>query len=160
MLKGDARACFAAVRLGERRIGELAKRFGAEVVVDAFRQLGDRSEQAAVERLRETFQPGSYRFTDSVDPDGQGNGPYRLSIELTVDDNGVVLDFSDSDDQAPGRSTIWSTRQSPAPCWACTCCRRSDFALNAAPGAPSTRSSYGKVASCNRDGRRRLANAV
>ena len=102
MLKGDTRACFAAVRLGERRIGELAKRFGAEVVVDAFRQLGDRSEQAAVERLRETFQPGSYRFTDSVDHDGQGNGPYRLSMELTVDDNGVVLDFSDSDDQAPG----------------------------------------------------------
>ncbi|MEC8776351.1 MAG: hydantoinase B/oxoprolinase family protein, partial [Pseudomonadota bacterium] len=30
------------------------------------------------------------------------NGPYRLSMELTVDDNGVVLDFSDSDDQAPG----------------------------------------------------------
>ena len=102
MLKGDTRACFAAVRLGERRIGELAKRFGAEVVVDAFRQLGDRSEQAAVERLRETFQPGSYRFTDSVDHDGQGNGPYRLSMELTVDDKGVVLDFSDSDDQAPG----------------------------------------------------------
>ncbi|MEC8776958.1 MAG: hydantoinase B/oxoprolinase family protein, partial [Pseudomonadota bacterium] len=94
MLKGDTRACFAAVRLGERRIGELAERFGAEVVVDAFRQLGDRSEQAAVERLRETFQPGSYRFADSVDHDGQGNGPYRLSMELTVDDNGVVLDFS------------------------------------------------------------------
>ena len=102
MLKGDTRACFAAVRLGERRIGELAERFGAEVVVDAFRQLGDRSEQAAVERLREIFQPGSYRFADSVDHDGQGNGPYRLSMELTVDDNGVVLDFSDSDDQAPG----------------------------------------------------------
>ena len=102
MLKGDTRACFAAVRLGERRIGELAERFGAEVVVDAFRQLGDRSEQAAVERLRETFQPGSYRFADSVDHDGQGNGPYRLSMELTVDDKGVVLDFSDSDDQAPG----------------------------------------------------------
>ena len=102
MLKGDTRACFAAVRLGERRIGELAERFGADVVVDAFRQLGDRSEQAAVERLRETFQPGSYHFADSVDHDGQGNGPYRLSMELTVDDNGVVLDFSDSDDQAPG----------------------------------------------------------
>ena len=102
MLKGDTRACFAAVRLGERRIGELAERFGAEVVVDAFRQLGDRSEQAAVKRLRETFQRGSYRFADFVDHDGQGNGPYRLSMELTVDDNGVVLDFSDSDDQAPG----------------------------------------------------------
>ena len=102
MLKGDTRACFAAVRLGERRIGELADRFGADVVADAFRQLGDRSERAATERLRKTFAPGSYKFADAVDHDGQGNGPYRLAMELTVDGNGVVLDFSDSDDQAPG----------------------------------------------------------
>ena len=102
MVRGDTRACFAAVRLGERRLGELADRFGAEVVADAFRQLSERSERTATERLRETFKPGSYRFADAVDHDGQGNGPYRLAMELNVDDNGVVLDFSDSDDQAPG----------------------------------------------------------
>lgn len=100
--QGDTRACFAAVRLGERRIVELAERFGAAVVTDAFRQLSERSQQAATERLRATFAPGRYRFTDALDHDGQGNGPYRLAMELTVDDNGVVLDFSDSDDQAPG----------------------------------------------------------
>lgn len=102
MLRGDTRACFAAVRLGERRIIELAERFGAEVVGDAFRQLSERSERAATERLRKTFAPGRYRFSDALDHDGQGNGPYRLRLELNVDDNGVVLDFSDSDDQAPG----------------------------------------------------------
>ena len=102
MLKGDTRACIASVRLGERRIKELAKRFGADMVIDAFHQLGKRSELAAMDRLRQTFKPGSYQFADSIDHDGQGNGPYRLSMELTVDDNGVVLDFSDSDDQAPG----------------------------------------------------------
>ena len=102
MVRGDTRACFAAVRLGERRLGELADRFGAEVVADAFRQLSKRSERTATERLHETFKPGSYRFADAVDHDGQGNGPYRLAMELNVDDNGVVLDFSDSDDQAPG----------------------------------------------------------
>ena len=53
--------------------------------------------------LRETFSPqASYRFTDALDHDGQGNGPYRISLELTVDENEVVLDFSGSDDQAPG----------------------------------------------------------
>jgi N-methylhydantoinase B len=102
MLKGDTRACFAAVRLGERRIAELAERFGAPVLVDAFRLLGERSEHAARERLRATFAPGRHRFSDSIDSDGQGHGPFRLSMELSVDDNGVVLDFSDSDDQAPG----------------------------------------------------------
>ena len=102
MLQGDTRACFAAVRLGERRLIELAERFRAEVVSDAFRQLAARSERAATQRLRETFAPGRYRFTDALDHDGQGNGPYRLRLELTVDDNEVVLDLSASDDQAPG----------------------------------------------------------
>ena len=102
ILQGDTRACFAAVRLGERRIVELAERFRKEVVVDAFQQLAERSQRAATERLRATFAPGRYRFSDSIDNDGQGNGPYKLSLELSVDDNGVVLDFSDSDDQAPG----------------------------------------------------------
>lgn len=102
ILQGDTRACFAAVRLGERRIIELAERFQVEVVVDAFRQLSERSQRVATERLHKTFAPGRYRFTDALDHDGQGNGPYRISLEVTVDDNGVVLDFSDSDDQAPG----------------------------------------------------------
>jgi N-methylhydantoinase B len=102
MVQGDTRACFAAVRLGEKRFGELAERFGPETVTDAFRQLAERSEHAARERLRETFAPGRYHFADALDNDGQGNGPYRLVLDLSVDDNGVVLDFSDSDDQAPG----------------------------------------------------------
>ena len=77
MLQGDTRACFAAVRLGERRLIELAERYRAEVVSDAFRQLAERSERAATQRLRETFAPGRYRFSDALDHDGQGNGPYR-----------------------------------------------------------------------------------
>ena len=100
--QGDTRACFAAVRLGERRIVELAERFGPAVITDAFRQLSERSERVATERLRNTFAPGRYQFSDSIDHDGQGNGPYRIHMELSVDDNGVVLDYSDSDDQAPG----------------------------------------------------------
>lgn len=102
MLQGDTRACFAAVRLGERRLIELAERFGQAVVVEAFRQLSERSQRAASIRLRETFAPGRYRFADALDHDGQGNGPYRLSLELRVDDQEVVLDLSESDDQAPG----------------------------------------------------------
>ncbi len=102
MCKGDTRACFAAGRLGVRRITELAERFGADVVTDAFRQLSERSERAVRECLRKTFPPGKYHFTDAIDQDGHGNGPFRLSVEMTADDNGFVLDLTDSDDQAPG----------------------------------------------------------
>ena len=102
LLRGDVRACVAAVRLGERRLLELAGRFDRDTVLDAFRQLNDRSELAARARLRETFPTGRYAFADAIDHDGQGNGPYWMRMELAVADNGVTLDFSASDDQAPG----------------------------------------------------------
>lgn len=102
MLRGDLRACTAAVRLGERRLLELADRFSAATVADAFRQLADRSEAAARQRLAETFPPGRYRFADALDHDGQGNGPYWLRMELRVEDGKTTLDLTGSDDQAPG----------------------------------------------------------
>lgn len=102
MLRGDTRACIAAVRLGEKRLIELAGRFPRAAIADAFRQLGDRSEQAARKRLAETFPPGRYRFADGLDHDGQGNGPYWIRMELCVEDGKATLDFSESDDQAPG----------------------------------------------------------
>lgn len=103
MLRGDTRACIAAVRLGEKRLIELAERFPAATIADAFSQLAGRSEQAARKKLAETFPPGTYRFADALDHDGQGNGPYWLRMALTIADDGrSTLDFSDSDDQAPG----------------------------------------------------------
>lgn len=102
MLRGDIRACVAAVRLGEKRLVELADRFPKATIADAFVQLGDRSEHAARKRLKETFPPGRYRFADALDHDGQGNGPYWMRMELRVEDGRTTLDFSDSDDQAPG----------------------------------------------------------
>ena len=102
LIKGDTRACLAALRLGERRIIELAERFRAEVVADGFRQLIARSERAAKARLRAIIPPGEYHFSDEIEQDGQGNGPFRIVMDLRVDEDKVVLDFTDSDDQAPG----------------------------------------------------------
>jgi len=102
MLRGDVRACVAAVRLGEKRLADLARRFEPAIIQDAFAQLGDRSERAAQKRLAETFPPGRYSFADALDHDGQGNGPYWMRMELRVEDGKSTLDFSASDDQAPG----------------------------------------------------------
>lgn len=103
IVRGDMRACIAAVRLGEKRMQELAERFPRAVIADAFVQLADRSEQAARQRLAETFPPGTYSFADALDHDGHGNGPFWIRMELQVSENGrTVLDFSASDDQAPG----------------------------------------------------------
>jgi N-methylhydantoinase B len=102
MLQGDTRASIAAVRLGERRLIELAQRFGPARLADAFSQLIDRTEQVVRARLRAAFPPGCYRFTETIDQDGHGNGPFKLRFELASDGNHITLDGSASDDQAPG----------------------------------------------------------
>ena len=91
MVQGDTRAALAAVKLGEKRLAELFERFGKARMLDAFRQLMDRTQRAMLERMREVIKPGSYRFTDIVDSDGQGNGPVRLRYRLDV--GGKPIDF-------------------------------------------------------------------
>jgi N-methylhydantoinase B len=101
--QGDTRALMAAVRLGESRLAEIAGRFGPGVLADALRQLLDRTRETVRAKLRETFPVGTTRFTDAIDSDGQGHGPFRLRLALTrTPDDRFLLDATETDDQAPG----------------------------------------------------------
>jgi N-methylhydantoinase B len=101
--RGDTNALMASVSLGVRRMQEILERFGAPVVADALRQLLARTEALVRRRLRETFAPGTHRFTDAIDSDGHGNGPFRMRFALTrTDDDRFIMDATATDDQAPG----------------------------------------------------------
>jgi N-methylhydantoinase B len=101
--RGDTRALMAAVRLGERRLEEMAERFGPAVLADAFRQLLARTEATVRAKLRATFPVGTTRFADAIDGDGHGNGPFRLRFALTrTGDDRFLFDATGTDDQAPG----------------------------------------------------------
>jgi N-methylhydantoinase B len=102
MVQGDTRASIAAVRLGERRMTELFLRFGAALVEDAFRQLLARTEAVTRSKLRQIFPDGTHRFTEPVDSDGQGHGPFHIRFNLTSDNGRLSLDASETDDQSPG----------------------------------------------------------
>jgi N-methylhydantoinase B len=93
----------ASAALGTRRIEEIAGRFGLDVLADAFRQLLARTRNLVREKLAETFAYGTHRFTDAIDSDGHGNGPFhiRLALTRTADDR-FILDATETDDQAPG----------------------------------------------------------
>ncbi len=101
--QGDTRALMAAVRLGEKRLAEMAQRFGAEILADAFQQLLTRTETAVREQLKGIFPVGTTSFADCIDSDGQGNGPFtlRLSLTRTADDK-FIFDATKTDNQAPG----------------------------------------------------------
>ncbi|MGI6854544.1 hydantoinase B/oxoprolinase family protein [Mesorhizobium sp. 1B3] len=104
---GDMRALMASVELGVKRVGEILDRFGADVVSDAFSQLLERTRRLVRERLAETFDYGTHSFTDAIDGDGHGNGPFKIRFSLTREKGGdgedrFLFDASESDDQAPG----------------------------------------------------------
>ncbi|MBX9463876.1 MAG: hydantoinase B/oxoprolinase family protein [Aquamicrobium sp.] len=104
---GDMRALMASVDLGVKRMGEIVDRFGADVVEDAFAQLLERTRRLVRDRLADTFDYGTHSFTDAIDGDGHGNGPFKIRFSLTREkgadgEDRFLFDASESDDQAPG----------------------------------------------------------
>jgi N-methylhydantoinase B len=102
MVKGDTRAYMAAIRLGERRLAELFGRFGRAGTMAAFDRLIEETERELRQKLRALVPEGRHAFTDTIDSDGQGNGPIKLRYRLDVTADRIVLDTSESDDQVPG----------------------------------------------------------
>jgi N-methylhydantoinase B len=114
MVKGDTRASMAAIRLGERRLGELFARFGLARTTDAFERLIAETARELRDKLRALVPEGSHAFTDTVDSDGQGHGPIKLRYRLDVTADRIVLDTSGSDDQVPGPVNFLMSPQVPA----------------------------------------------
>jgi N-methylhydantoinase B len=105
--RGDTRALMASVGLGVRRMEEIVIRFGAGIVADALAQLFERTRRIVRQRMAEAFPYGTHRFTDAIDSDGHGNGPFRITFALTrsrtaTGEDHFLLDASDTDDQAVG----------------------------------------------------------
>jgi N-methylhydantoinase B len=102
MVKGDTRASMAAIKLGERRLGELFGRFGRGKTTSALVALLAETERALRQKLKALLPEGRHAFTDTVDSDGQGHGPIKLRYQLEVTSDRISLDTSGSDDQVPG----------------------------------------------------------
>lgn len=100
--RGDMRSLIAALRLGEKRFIEVVERFGREVVLSAFQQVQDRTENRARHLFNQMFSVGTYSGADVVDTDGCGNGPFHVRVKMDVGSNSVTIDTSETDDQAEG----------------------------------------------------------
>jgi N-methylhydantoinase B len=105
--RGDMRALMGSVELGARRVEDILARFGADVVADGLNQLLARTRRLVRTKLAETFAYGTHRFTDMIDSDGHGNGPFRIRLALTREhgkssEDRFILDATETDDQSPG----------------------------------------------------------
>jgi N-methylhydantoinase B len=100
-VRGDLEAQFAANSLSASRIGEIVARHGAAEMLAGFaavQEYGRRMMEAAIARIPN----GRYEFSDVIEGDGISDREYRIHATVTVSDQRVTFDFSDTDTVAAG----------------------------------------------------------
>ncbi|WP_440989955.1 hydantoinase B/oxoprolinase family protein [Haloarchaeobius baliensis] len=99
--RGDLRAQEAANQTGRRRFLELVEKYGRETLTEALGEIQDYSE-ARMRAEIEALPDGTYRFHDVLDDDGLGNEDLPIQATVTVDGDGVTVDFDGTADQTEG----------------------------------------------------------
>ena len=84
--------------MGERRLQELAARYGRDVLVQATEEIMARTE-ANMRRAIAKFPPGVYTFEDFLDDYGPGTEPLRVAVTVTVAHDSMVIDYEGSSPQ-------------------------------------------------------------
>jgi len=99
---GDLRAQLAACRLGERRLEELFRRYGADTIRACIQEMWNQSEKLA--RLAVKAIPdGEYRAESFLDNDGQElDKPVVVRVAVRVHGDEMTVDFSEVAEQVKG----------------------------------------------------------
>lgn len=102
MNRSDLMALIAGCRTAAQRVGELCDRFGQATYVAACDRLLERT-RAAMAVLIETYIPEEpVSFTDYVDDDGRGHGPFKMTLSIYRRGGTAVFDWTGTDAQAEG----------------------------------------------------------
>lgn len=108
---GDFRAQVASLNIGKRRILDLFKRYGSEMVTTCFTELFDYSERWLCHILREV-PAGTYRFKDFMDDDGISDEHLPIKVAITIshpEQASIAFDFTGTAPQATGGiNMVWS----------------------------------------------------
>ena len=100
IVRGDILCEVGGVNIGERGLHELFHRYGAErthLHVSAFL---DVSERTMREKIR-AIPNGVYQGEKAIDDDVATDRPLTIRVRITVDDDEMEFNYSDSDPQSP-----------------------------------------------------------
>jgi N-methylhydantoinase B len=100
--RNDMQSLLAATRVGARRVVEIAERFGAETLVSAFVTLKGETATYVRSSIFDLIPEGRYEFAEAVDSDGVSRRPVWIRFKLVREGKHLVLDTTESDDQATG----------------------------------------------------------
>ena len=102
---GDLKAQLAAVNTGERRVHEMIEKFGIDTFRDGIDDLLDYAETQARTIIGD-LPEGDYFFADYMDEDAVDGWPCRIALNLTIEGDSCVFDFSTSDPQLESSMNI------------------------------------------------------
>ncbi len=101
-IMGDMNAEIASLRVGCERMEELYAKYGeatVEAAIDRFLDVGEAQARAALSELpKGTWEAENWMDNDGVDRDRL----VRVHVKVTLDDNGMTVDFSGSSDRVRG----------------------------------------------------------
>jgi len=100
--RSDFNAIVAAVRTAEKRVIELANRFGDDILYSALEDLLDRNKRAMGRLIKDTVPTKKQVFEDYLCDDGLGMGPYKIRCAMWREGNKVIFDFEGTDPQSIG----------------------------------------------------------
>lgn len=102
MNRSDLLALIAGCNAAGQRIDEICRRFGVDTFASACDALLERTRVAMVRLIREYIPEERVTFTDYVDDDGLGNGPFKMVLTLWREGDVCHADWTGTSDQAPG----------------------------------------------------------
>ena len=98
---GDLQAQIASNIVAERRLQELIRKYGLEIVMEGMEE-ALRYSQRRFARMLKPLPDGQWEGTEYMEEDGHGGGPYRIHVTLKKNGQWVSLDFEGSDPQVNG----------------------------------------------------------
>jgi len=98
---GDLHAMIGALNIGERRLLDLASRYGFETIGEGARRLIDYSERRLRAEIGE-LPEGIYPASVMVEDDGVGTDPFEVKVKLVIRDQRIIADFTGSSRQVRG----------------------------------------------------------
>ena len=93
VLEGDVWAAIASVRVGERRLQEIAAKYGTETFETAMTSFMDFGEQVSVSALKDLPQ-GTFELSEEQD-DGR-----IFNVKITISETEFTVDLRDNPDQS------------------------------------------------------------
>jgi N-methylhydantoinase B/oxoprolinase/acetone carboxylase alpha subunit len=99
--RGDLTAQIAANSKGVLRLKEVVKKYGLRKITRYTHLIQNYTEKILREAIRD-IPDGVYPFTDFLDDDGISRNPIKIEVELSVEDDKAIIDFSSSSPQVKG----------------------------------------------------------